>query len=141
MLKVFCVLCLYVVLVVLYRRGAAEVRKQVSSAYLGDLPKSISGLNLSTATSQVQPLVCLSVCLYLPLPSLSVTFSFCLSLCIHHHRFTSLSLSVCLSLSLSLSLSDFWFLSLCLCVCSTFSSILFSASAVLNSCVVSQLLT
>ncbi len=29
------------------RRGAAEVRKQVSSAYLGDLPKSISGLNLS----------------------------------------------------------------------------------------------
>ncbi|ELU18916.1 hypothetical protein CAPTEDRAFT_133102, partial [Capitella teleta] len=30
------------------RRGAAEVRKQVSSAYLADLPKSISGLNLAT---------------------------------------------------------------------------------------------
>ena len=32
------------------RRGAAEVRKQVSSAYLGDLPKSISGLNLASGT-------------------------------------------------------------------------------------------
>ncbi|KAI0241294.1 hypothetical protein LSAT2_029934, partial [Lamellibrachia satsuma] len=33
----------------LNKRGAAEVRKQVSSSYLADLPKSISGLNLSTA--------------------------------------------------------------------------------------------
>ena len=35
-----------------FRKGAAEVRKQVSSAYLGDLgdlPKSISGLNLAAA--------------------------------------------------------------------------------------------
>ena len=31
------------------RRGAAEVRKQVSSSHLADLPKSVSGLNLSTA--------------------------------------------------------------------------------------------
>ena len=31
----------------LYRKGAAEVRKQVSSAYLNDLPKSISGINLA----------------------------------------------------------------------------------------------
>ena len=33
-----------------FRKGsAAEVRKQVSSAYLGDLPKSVSGLNLAAA--------------------------------------------------------------------------------------------
>ncbi|KAI0241313.1 Dedicator of cytokinesis protein 7 [Lamellibrachia satsuma] len=37
----------------LNKRGAAEVRKQVSSSYLADLPKSISGLNLSTAGQSI----------------------------------------------------------------------------------------
>jgi hypothetical protein len=36
--------------VLLCRRGAAEVRKQVSSAYLSDLPTSISGLNLANVS-------------------------------------------------------------------------------------------
>ena len=35
-----------------HRRGAAEVRKQVSSACITDLPKSISGLNLAQAIMQ-----------------------------------------------------------------------------------------
>lgn len=37
--------------VCLLRRGAAEVRKQVSSAYLGDLSKSSSGINISASAA------------------------------------------------------------------------------------------
>lgn len=36
------------------RRGAAEVRKQVSSAYLGDLSKSSSGINISAVAAALQ---------------------------------------------------------------------------------------